>query len=257
MALLLFSLEKVEPSERRVFRIFQGIRLISFSKEAVRLRIGDCVFDRESRELSRAGPSRPRSPRRRSFSSTSFSRAGPGRFSKAELHEALWPDTFVVETNLANLVAELRAALGEKGRRDGFVRTVHGFGYAFSGEAVEEDPKDRHGGVSGVALITDGGTFALANGENVLGRDPAAEVFLDDTAVSRRHARITVRSSQATLEDLGSKNGTFLGGKPVTAPALLRDADAILLGSVLLTVRLADPGRSTRTLRGSESKPSR
>ena len=66
-----------------------------------------------------------------------------------------------------------------------------------------------------------------------------------------------MRSSQATLEDLGSKNGTFLGGKPVTAPALLRDADAILLGSVLLTVRLADPGRSTRTLRGSESKPSR
>ena len=214
------------------------------------------MFDRESRELSRAGRPVPISPKAFLLFDLLLARR-PTAFSKAELHEAIWPDTFVVETNLANLVAELRVALGEKGRRDGFVRTVHGFGYAFSGEAVEEDPKDRHGGVSGVALITDGGTFALANGENVLGRDPAAEVFLDDTAVSRRHARITVRNSRATLEDLGSKNGTFLGGKPVTAPALLRDADAILLGSVLLTVRLADPGRSTRTLRGSESKPSR
>jgi DNA-binding winged helix-turn-helix (wHTH) protein len=222
----------------------------------VRLRIRDCVFDRESRELSRAGRPVRLSPKAFLLLDLLLAHR-PRAFSKAELHEALWPDTFVVETNLANLVAELRAALGEKGRRDGFVRTVHGFGYAFSGEAVEGDPKDRRGGVSGVALITDGGTFALANGENVLGRDPAAEVFLDDTAVSRRHARITVRNSQATLEDLGSKNGTFLGGKPVTAPALLLDADAILLGSVLLTVRLANPDRSTRTLRGSESTRAR
>jgi DNA-binding winged helix-turn-helix (wHTH) protein len=225
-------------------------------QETVRLRIGDCVFDRESRELSRAGRPVPISPKAFLLLDLLLARR-PRAFSKAELSDALWPDTFVVETNLANLVAEMRAALGEKGRRDGFVRTVHGFGYAFSGEAVPQDPKDRHGGVSGVALLADGRTFVLANGENVLGRDPAAEVFLDDTAVSRRHARITVRNSQATLEDLGSKNGTFLGGKPVTAPALLRDADAILLGSVLLTVWLADPERSTRTLRGSESKRAR
>jgi len=222
----------------------------------MRLGIGDCVFDRESRELSRAGRPVPLSPKAFHLLDLLLTRR-PRACSKSELHEALWPDTFVVETNLANLVAELRGALGEKGRRDGFVRTIHGFGYAFSGEVVPEDPKDRRGGMSGVALIADERTFALAFGENVLGRDPAAEVFLDDTAVSRRHARITVSGSQATLEDLGSKNGTFLGGKPVTAPALLRDVDAILLGSVLLTVRLTDPGRSTRTLRGSESKRAR
>jgi DNA-binding winged helix-turn-helix (wHTH) protein len=222
----------------------------------MRLGIGDCVFDRESRELSRAGRPVPLSPKAFLLLDLLLARR-PRACSKSELCEALWPDTFVVETNLANLVAELRAALGEKGRRDGFVRTVHGFGYAFSGEAVPEDPKGRQGGLSGVALIADERTFGLAYGENILGRDPAAEVFLDDTAVSRRHARITVSGSQATLEDLGSKNGTFLGGKPVTAPALLRDVDAILLGSVLLTVRLADPGRSTRTLRESGSKRAR
>jgi DNA-binding winged helix-turn-helix (wHTH) protein len=219
----------------------------------VRLRIGNSVFDLESRELSRAGRPVPLSPKAFLLLDLLLARR-PRACPKAELSEALWPDTFVVETNLANLVAELRAALGEKGRRDGLVRTVHGFGYAFSGEAVEEDPKNRRGGTSGVALIADGQTFALAYGENVLGRDPAAEVFLDDTAVSRRHARITVSGSQATLEDLGSKNGTFFGGKPVTGPVPLGDGDAILLGSVLLTVRLADPGRSTRTLRDSASK---
>ncbi len=222
----------------------------------MRLRIGDCVFDRESRELSRGGRPVPLSPKAFLLLDLLLARR-PRAFSKAELHEVLWPDTFVVETNLANLAAELRAALGEKGRRDGSVRTVHGYGYAFSGAAVEEDPKDRRGGTSGVALIADGRTFALANGENVLGRDPAAEVFLDDTAVSRRHARITVLGSQATLEDLGSKNGTFLDGKAVTVPARLQDADAILLGSVLLTVRFTDSRRSTRTLQSREPKRAR
>ena len=222
----------------------------------MRLAFGECVFDSGTRELTRGGETVHVSPKAFRLLELLL-KSRPRALSKSELKEAIWPKTFVLETNLANLAAELRAALGERGRRSRFIRTVHGFGYAFSGEAVEEDPKDRHGGESGIALIADERTFALANGENVLGRDPAAEVFLDDTAVSRRHARITVRGSQATLEDLGSKNGTFLGGKPVTAPALLRDADAILLGSVLLTVRLAGPGRSTRTLRGSGSKRAR
>jgi len=222
----------------------------------MRLAFGECVFDSGTRELTRGGRAVHVSPKAFRLLELLL-KSRPRALSKSELKDAIWPKTFVLETNLANLAAELRAALGERGRRSRFIRTVHGFGYAFSGEVVEEDSKDQHGGASGIALIADGRTFALANGENVLGRDPAVEVFLDDTAVSRRHARITVSGSQATLEDLGSKNGTFLGGKPVTAPALLRDADAILLGSVLLTVRLADPGRSTRTLRGSESKRAR
>ena len=204
------------------------------------------MFDRESRELSRAGRPVPISPKAFLLFDLLLARR-PTAFSKAELHEAIWPDTFVVETNLANLVAELRVALGEKGRRDGFVRTVHGFGYAFSGEAVEEDPKDRHGGVSGVALITDERTFALASGENVLGRDPAAEVFLDDTAVSRRHARITVRGSQATLEDLGSKNGTFLDDGRVDAPVPLGDEARVRIGTVALTFRMFSLPYSTQT----------
>jgi DNA-binding winged helix-turn-helix (wHTH) protein len=222
----------------------------------MRLAFGNCVFDSDTREVARGGRPVHVSPKAFHLLELLLTRR-PRALSKAELKDAIWPQTFVLETNLANLAAELRAALGEGGRRTGFIRTVHGFGYAFSGEAVPEDPKERRGGASGVTLLAEERTFALASGENVLGRDPAAEVFLDDTAVSRRHARITVVGRRATLEDLGSKNGTFLGGKRVTAPALLQDADAILLGSVLLTVRLGDSRRSTETLHASSSKRAR
>jgi pSer/pThr/pTyr-binding forkhead associated (FHA) protein len=64
--------------------------------------------------------------------------------------------------------------------------------------------------------------------------------------VSRRHARIVVAGGQATLEDLGSKNGTFLRGKRLTSPAVLSDGDEILLGRVPMTFRVLTPV-STRT----------
>ena len=83
------------------------------------------MFDRESRELSRAGRPVPLTPKAFRLLGLLLERR-PRACPKSELNEALWPDTFVVETNLANLVAELRAALGEKGRRDGSVRTLMG-----------------------------------------------------------------------------------------------------------------------------------
>ncbi len=168
--------------------------------------------------------------------------------AKPELQETLWPDTFVVEANLANLVAELREAIGEKGHRDGFLRTVHGFGYAFSGEVTEESGV-RAGVVSAVALVRDGHAFPLASGENVIGRDPDAAVFVDDATVSRRHARLTVRGAEAVLEDLGSKNGTTVNGRPPAGPLALRHGDAVLVGSVLFSVRVATALGETETLR--------
>lgn len=65
----------------------------------------------------------------------------PRALSKSELHERLWPRTFVSEVNLAALVVEVRAALGDRGRHGRFIRTVHGFGYAFEQEAQEEDDR--------------------------------------------------------------------------------------------------------------------
>ena len=70
----------------------------------------------------------------------------PKALSKAELHERLWPGTFVSEVNLAALVNEVRAALGERGRHGRFIRTVHGFGYAFAHEAVTDGDDGTAGG---------------------------------------------------------------------------------------------------------------
>jgi pSer/pThr/pTyr-binding forkhead associated (FHA) protein len=86
----------------------------------------------------------------------------------------------------------------------------------------------------------------LADGEHVLGRgrEPGA---IDSDTVSRRHARILVSAGEATIEDLRSKNGTFVGDELVRSARALKDRDEIRLGSVRLTFRAALAGPSTRT----------
>lgn len=218
----------------------------------MRWRFGEFVLDGESKELRRGGGPVHLSPKAFRLLELLLEKR-PKALSKDELKEALWPDTFVVETNLANLAAEVREAIGGKGERGGLLRTVHGFGYAFSGEAVEEGPA--HPGVSRtlVSLERDGIRIPLREGENVLGRDPAADVFLDDDTVSRRHARIVVTSGTAVLSDPGSKNGTYLGGRRLEAPVTLKDRDEILVGSVLLVFSAPDPDRPTATQ--TDSRP--
>ena len=89
--------------------------------------------------------------------------------------------------------------------------------------------------------------FALEEGENILGRDPAAAIFIDHASVSRRHARVTVSADGATIEDLGSKNGTKVGGQVISGVAPLADADEIRLGSVPMTFRVFPLSGSTAT----------
>ena len=59
----------------------------------------------------------------------------------------------------------------------------------------------------------------------MLGRDPDAEIFLNFRGVSRRHAIIKVSAGQATIADLGSKNGTFVGDERVDGSQSLGDGD--------------------------------
>lgn len=63
-----------------------------------------------------------------------------------------------------------------------------------------------------------------AGPEMVVGRDPTVDLFIDNLAVSRNHARITWNRGSFVLEDLGSANGTFLDGKPITRARI--DADS-------------------------------
>ena len=168
----------------------------------------------------------------------------PKALSKAELHERLWPGTFVSEVNLAALVNEVRAALGERGRHGRFIRTVHGFGYAFAHEAVTDGgdgtavrPAVPAGGGLECWLSWGARDYALRPGAQTIGRDLDADVRIDALSISRPHARLTWRGAEASIEDLGSKNGTWVNGARVDGPARLEDGDEVRLGTITLTFR--------------------
>src|SRR5688572_14231964 len=102
---------------------------------AVRIRFHPFTLDLESRQLTSAGEEIHLEPKAFELLSVLVLER-PKAVSKADLQERLWPGTFVAEANLSNLVAEIRAALGDPARAPRFVRTAHGFGYAFCGEAT-------------------------------------------------------------------------------------------------------------------------
>ena len=91
------------------------------------------------------------------------------------------------------------------------------------------------------------GHVTLDTGEHVLGRDPDVEIFLNMPGVSRRHAVIRVSAGRASIEDLGSKNGTFVGDQRVDGLRSLGDGDIIRIGSVKLTLRMIRTPSSTET----------
>jgi DNA-binding winged helix-turn-helix (wHTH) protein len=170
--------------------------------------------------------------------------ARPRAISKGELHERLWPSTFVSEATLSSLVAELREALGDRARDAHYIRTLHGYGYAFSAlvaPLASSTGKIRHW------VVCEGREIPLVDGEHVLGRDTDTSIELRSPAVSRHHARIVISGGSATLEDLGSKNGTSVRGQTLTSPLHLADGDEIRIGSFVLTFRTVSAKSSTET----------
>ena len=172
----------------------------------------------------------------------------PQAVSKEELYNHVWPGTFVTDTNLASLIAELRRALDDQGRPSRFVRTVHGFGYAFCGQ-IDDDSAVVSPCGENRWVIWEGREIPLKEGENIIGRGSDAVVRADLPSVSRRHARIVVSPDGATLEDLGSKNGTLLRNVAIAGVVQLADLDEIQVGSVRLTLRIMHGEAPTQTIR--------
>ena len=213
----------------------------------MQVRFGDFTLDTETLQLRQGEAERHLSPKAFELLRLLIEHR-PRVLPKGELHDRLWPSTFVSEATLMSLVAEVRAALGETAGRGGFVRTVHRRGYAFSGaaEVVASDAPVR-GERARCWIVWEFGQVPLSDGEHLLGRDGDVAVWLDSPTISRHHARIHVDGAAATLEDLASKNGTYLRGERVTSPSALADGDEIRLGSVTLKFRLMETGRSTET----------
>jgi hypothetical protein len=166
--------------------------------------------------------------------------------SKGELYDRLWPGTFVTEANLVSLVAELRRALGDPPRNPAFIRTVNRFGYAFCG-LMDGDPRPAAANPS-CWIVWRGQEIPLRDGENIIGREDTAQVRIDAPSISRRHARIVVSTGGLTFEDLGSKNGSFLRKKRVTAAVPLADLDELTVGSVQMIVRIMRGNVPTQTI---------
>ncbi len=203
------------------------------------------MLDSATRQLLREGEPVHLSPKALELLTLLVERR-PNALGKDEIQAHVWPDTFVSEANLPTIVKEVRRALGDNPRTQRFVRTLHGFGYAFSAVADEDVPSDRRPGTAMFWIISDG-PVPLKPGENILGRDPDAQVWFDRPGVSRRHARIVVSGDEATLEDLGSRNGTSLRGEHVVGPMPLRNGDEIRLGSVSVTFRARRSAGPTET----------
>lgn len=211
------------------------------------LHFGECVLDLETRALSRCGEMVDVSPKAFRLLEVLLEKR-PKAISKDELQQILWPKTFVSEGNLARLVTELRHAIGDHAETPQLLRTVHGFGYSFSGSADEKPDRPPDAGRPlAHRLYWASRETALAPGRNLIGRDRDVAVFLDHRSVSRHHAAITISGENAVLEDLQSKNGTFLRGHRISGTVQLSDGDEIRIGTILMVFRSLGTERPTET----------
>lgn len=214
---------------------------------SLKLHFGDNELDCASRQLRHAG-------REVRLSTKAFdllallAERRPAAVRKSDIKDRLWPDTFVSETNLPTLIGEIRDALGDDARQGQFIRTVHGFGYAFTAEALVVSVGVAAGDSSPAWLVGLTARITLAHGDNVLGREGDDVVELHSPTVSRRHARVTLSPDRATVEDLGSKNGTYVNEARVTSPVRVSDGDVVRVGSLVFTLRFARSGASTQTM---------
>ncbi len=179
----------------------------------MRVQFGKFTLDTESRQLRHGDAERHLSPKAFELL-RALIECRPAALSKVQIHERLWPSTFVSDATLTSLVAELRSVLGEKPRGGRFVRTVHRFGYAFKGTATE--------------LTSRPSAAAIARGAGLSGSRGRCPWTMEITCLGAIGTSLSGSSPRpcpgttrgfaslvrpATIEDLGSKNGTYLRGE--------------------------------------------
>lgn len=213
----------------------------------MRLRFGEVTLDPEARLLLK-GPDPVHLAPKAFDLLLRLVKERPRALSREQLIEGIWPDVVVTEANLTSLVNDVRTAIGDDAKRPVYVKTHHGFGYSFAADVVvERAPAPARSGVRHW-LVWGLNVLPLSEGENVLGRDADADVWIGDPSVSRRHACVRIADGTARLADLGSKNGTVVAGARITGEAALADGDRFRIGVVELVFRAASVSSSTATV---------
>jgi DNA-binding winged helix-turn-helix (wHTH) protein len=212
----------------------------------VRLQFDDLTFDSDTRQLWTGKGEVRLSPKAFDLLALLIGNR-PRAVSKAEIRDHLWPGTYVSESSLPSLVSEIRDVIADHRRKPGLIRTVHGFGYAFQSER-EPVPPPLHDDSRQSWLIGSTAEVALIPGENIIGREGDGVTLVKSSTVSRRHARIMLDASGGVVEDLGSKNGTYVNDRRIEAATRIADGDQIRIGSLLFTFRLSQSSTTTETL---------
>ena len=171
--------------------------------------------------------------------------------------DAVWPELYVADAVLTRAIAVLRKALGDEARAPRYIETIPKRGYRLIADV--EGPRRRQtegrhrvdagGGQARFTLVMDDREVALGDGHHVVGRAADSDVQICASDVSRHHAVITVHADHLVIEDLGSKNGTWVSGTRLSSPQRLHDGDRLVLGSSMVVVRDSSSA-PTRTLSG-------
>ena len=205
----------------------------------MRVRFGSWVLDSGAREVRRGDAPVHLSPKAFDVLEILVARR-PNVVSKDVLLDEVWPGKVVEEANLAIVVGEIRKALGDDPRAPAIVVTVARRGYRFASQAEDVESRAGRASAGGYArwwLAWNDKTLPLREGENLVGRHPASDVWINGSSVSRTHARILAAAGQVTIEDRGSRNGTFVEGERIAAPHLLVDGSTVTFGSERTTFR--------------------
>jgi DNA-binding winged helix-turn-helix (wHTH) protein len=214
----------------------------------VRLQVEDIILDSGTRQVWCGGRAVRLSPKAFDLLALLVERR-PRAVSKAEIHDRLWFGTFVSDSSLPSLVSEVREAIADHDRTPRLLRTLYGIGYAIqtAEDAVPSSPGERPAAPV-CWLVGDASEIPLPGGDHVLGREGTGVILLKSSTVSRRHARLSVGADRTVLEDLGSKNGTWVNDRRIEGPTPVVDGDRVRIGSLHFTLRRSQPAESTELL---------
>ena len=212
-------------------------------------QVGDWLVEPDLDRISRGNEQKTLRPRVTELLVGLAERAG-SLATKQHLIDRVWRTEFVTVNALTQLIAELRRALGDDADHPTYIETIPRRGYRLIARtSMTNIPDDRETDeeIRFALIDEEGREIELSQGENIIGRSPDAPVRIDSFRVSRRHATIVIEGTTATIDDLGSKNGTYLRGRRVEGPTRIEDDDEIQIGADLAHFRVRVRDDRTRT----------
>jgi DNA-binding winged helix-turn-helix (wHTH) protein len=159
--------------------------------------------------------------------------------TRQRLVDSVWDEGFVADNTVTHAIAELRKAFRDCARDPLFIETIHRRGYRLIAPVILDAPQADGYNLEPVRFLAifRETEYPLWQGEYLIGRDPECAITIPSMKVSRHHARITVEGPRTLLDDLESKNGTFLNGIRIECSTAINGGDLIGIGRITETIR--------------------